>query len=110
MQLRVIVSMMKPIIWIGLRPHESIRRNETQYPGMSWRGGERSQRRRLARDDNATYSGDGENDVSNREVAEGVVTDLLEGTRGDGSVSDGLSARDSEVSVSRARKWDEHPR
>lgn len=28
------VSMTKPMSWMGLRPHESMKRNETQYPGM----------------------------------------------------------------------------
>jgi hypothetical protein len=33
--LTVIVSMMNPMSWIGLRPHESMKRNVTQYPGIS---------------------------------------------------------------------------
>ena len=34
MMTKRMVSMMKPMSWIGLRPHESMNRKDTQYPGI----------------------------------------------------------------------------
>jgi hypothetical protein len=34
MMTKVQVSTVKPISWMGFLPHESMKRKETQYPGM----------------------------------------------------------------------------
>ena len=34
MMTKRMVSMVKPINWIGLRPQESMKRKDTQYPGI----------------------------------------------------------------------------
>jgi hypothetical protein len=34
MMMKRMVRMMKPMSWIGFLPQESMKRNETQYPGI----------------------------------------------------------------------------